>query len=479
MTGDETGRQFVYDAWNRLVTVKNSGGTTLETFSYDGLNRRVTQTASGTTTDLYYSKDWQVLEEMVGGAATARYVWSPVYVNAMVLRDFATGSPGTLNQRLWVQQDANWNVTALVNGSGAVVERDVYSPFGVVSVYSASWSSLGSSAYSWTIGYQGMRFDSLSGFNAADERWYSPTLQRWSSIDPERFGAGDVDLYRFVGNRPTNATDPSGLEPPTLGTLPGWGVPPMNNNGLFQAVLKRSLADALTGKGTTAGTGLINVLGRAVRLPLHPDDVAQLQKLANGSYDFAFDNYELRVYIHQLARARLIENALYVFLYGVKSTSTTFGQVLTMIGIPAAIQPAIPNPASFFSIVSATQLFAQQLGNEDWRIREAATRALQGLTNGIVRSRDVQDAYIFVATLRQLQNATQDPEVKTRIQTILDVGFSAIVVKKMAEVHQNLVGQQLGSLMTVGNVTPASVTSLGSIPDPVPVSKPAPPAKDE
>jgi hypothetical protein len=37
MTGDETGRQFAYDAWNRLVVVKNSGGTTLESFTYDGL----------------------------------------------------------------------------------------------------------------------------------------------------------------------------------------------------------------------------------------------------------------------------------------------------------------------------------------------------------------------------------------------------------------------------------------------------------
>ena len=32
MTTDETGRQFVYDAWNRLVIVKNSGGTTLKTY---------------------------------------------------------------------------------------------------------------------------------------------------------------------------------------------------------------------------------------------------------------------------------------------------------------------------------------------------------------------------------------------------------------------------------------------------------------
>ena len=30
MTTDETGKQFVYDAWNRLKVVKNSGGTTLK-----------------------------------------------------------------------------------------------------------------------------------------------------------------------------------------------------------------------------------------------------------------------------------------------------------------------------------------------------------------------------------------------------------------------------------------------------------------
>ncbi len=29
MTKDETGKQYVYDAWNRLKVVKNSGGTTL------------------------------------------------------------------------------------------------------------------------------------------------------------------------------------------------------------------------------------------------------------------------------------------------------------------------------------------------------------------------------------------------------------------------------------------------------------------
>ena len=74
----------MYDAWDQLVQVKNAGGTTIATDGYDGVGRRVTVTESGTTTTLYYPDEWQVLEERVGGAAKAPYVWSPVYVDALI-----------------------------------------------------------------------------------------------------------------------------------------------------------------------------------------------------------------------------------------------------------------------------------------------------------------------------------------------------------------------------------------------------------
>ncbi|HXG13434.1 MAG TPA: RHS repeat domain-containing protein, partial [Gemmataceae bacterium] len=86
LTTDPTGKTLVYDAWNRLVKVKD-GATTLVTYSHDALSRRVTEDRSGTVTDLYYSAAWQVLEERVGGTAKIQYVWSPVYVDALVLRD--------------------------------------------------------------------------------------------------------------------------------------------------------------------------------------------------------------------------------------------------------------------------------------------------------------------------------------------------------------------------------------------------------
>lgn len=40
---------------------------------------------------------------------------------------------------------------------------------------------------------------------------YDPTIGRWFTEDPIALEAGDADLYRYVGNNPTNAIDPSGL----------------------------------------------------------------------------------------------------------------------------------------------------------------------------------------------------------------------------------------------------------------------------
>jgi RHS repeat-associated protein len=214
LTGDEAGKQFVYDAWNRLVRVKDSGGATLETFAYDGLFRRVSSTVGSTTTDLYYSAAWQVLEEKVGSNTTNRYVWSPVYVDALVLRDRdADANAGNgLEERLWVQQDANFNVTALVDGTGTVVERYAYDPFGSVTVYSPTWGTRTGSLYAWDHYHQGLRWDATATLYDNFNRWYGPSLGRFTSLDPIRFDAGDPNLYRYVGNGPVNRVDSSGLQ---------------------------------------------------------------------------------------------------------------------------------------------------------------------------------------------------------------------------------------------------------------------------
>ena len=194
------------------MQVKDASGNTLKSYAYDGRHRRVQETASGTTTDLYYSDSRQVLEERVGGQTQSQYVWSPVYVDALILRDRDTSGDGTLDERLYVVQDANYNVTALFDNSGTIVERYLYDPFGQVTVLDAGWNVLAASAFSWVYLHQGGRFDATSGLYPVRHRDYSPTLGRWTRLDPIRYDAGDVNLYRALGNGVTNRLDPSGLD---------------------------------------------------------------------------------------------------------------------------------------------------------------------------------------------------------------------------------------------------------------------------
>ncbi len=212
LTKDQVGQQYKFDAWDRLVEVKNSGGTVIASFAYDALNRRISETRSGTTTDLFYSIDWQVLEERVGSGVKAQYIWSPIYVDALILRDRDTDANGTLDERLWAQQDANWNVTALLDSSGNVVERFTYDSFGALTVYDASYNVRGSgSSYAWTYHWQGLRLDVVTALYHARMRDVHSVLGRPLQQDPLGFGAGDANVYRWEGNRTGAVTDPSGL----------------------------------------------------------------------------------------------------------------------------------------------------------------------------------------------------------------------------------------------------------------------------
>ena len=88
---------------------------------------------------------------------------APWPTNTLVERDSNTNGNGTLNERLYVQQDANGNVTALVNTSGNVVERYIYNPFGSVTVLTPAWGVRGSNAYAMSYLFQGGRYDSAIG----------------------------------------------------------------------------------------------------------------------------------------------------------------------------------------------------------------------------------------------------------------------------------------------------------------------------
>ena len=226
LTTDETGRTFKYDAWNRLVEVRNSSSTLLATYRYDALSRRVRETRGSTTTDLYYTAQWQVMEERVGSAVVVSYVWSPVYVDAMICRDRDTDANGTLDERLYAVQDANWNVTALLDTAGTVVERFAYDPYGSNVYLTGSWGARTTSNYAWSYLYQGRQWDADVGGHTFRLRESSPTLGRFLQLDPLGFAGRSANLFAAMQNDPVNLLDPWGTAPkpgsPTEKELRDW-----------------------------------------------------------------------------------------------------------------------------------------------------------------------------------------------------------------------------------------------------------------
>jgi YD repeat-containing protein len=125
------------------------------TYGRDALHRHVSDTVGSTVTDRFFSSDWQLLETKVGSNTVTRNVWSPVYVDGLVLRDRDTDANGTFDERLYSLQDANWNTTGLVNAGGTVQERYTYTPFGQVTFRDGSGSTLSNSAKDWVFLHQG------------------------------------------------------------------------------------------------------------------------------------------------------------------------------------------------------------------------------------------------------------------------------------------------------------------------------------
>jgi len=192
------------------------------------------------------------------------YVYGPGYVDEFILQ---IDQDGVL---LYMLQDANYNVVALVAGGwsgisesgvppvnvplpGTLLEQYAYDPYGtVIAADNLDVDQYGVSLHAVNrVGFQGLFFErydgdytvpsiapDVSGMYYARNRFYSPALGRFLQRDPNETGIpiitallmngqsmsilmsgfdargffGDgMNLYLFAGANPVNGTDPSGL----------------------------------------------------------------------------------------------------------------------------------------------------------------------------------------------------------------------------------------------------------------------------
>ena len=219
---------MTYDAWQRLVKVKN-GGTTTAIYAYDGQNRRVTKVTGSTTRHYYYSSQWQILEEQLNSTTTAdrQFVWGLMALDNLILRDRGT-------ERFYSLQDV-FSCTAIADTTGTVQERYGYNAFGLSRVMDADFNVISTSSCDWETRYDCYRFDAESSFYQVRFRYLHPTLGRWLTRDPlyepgfkllrvqtiSRFvdwlnrdpikESGGINLFCFVRNNPIGNYDPFGL----------------------------------------------------------------------------------------------------------------------------------------------------------------------------------------------------------------------------------------------------------------------------
>jgi RHS repeat-associated protein len=210
------------------VAIK-SGGTNYATFKYDSLGRRIQEGIGYLGATWMYYAGWNLVDAYNSTPTVdEENVWSPIAPDTLIETNRDIGNTGHLNTLVYVQQDANQDVTAVINTSGAVQERYVYDPYGAYTILTANWATRGTSITNSVVDmeylYQGLRANDNGGAAGTftfDERGriYFPDLGRFGQPDPIGFGGGQTNLYERTGDQPVNGRDPSGMLPIPEGTL--------------------------------------------------------------------------------------------------------------------------------------------------------------------------------------------------------------------------------------------------------------------
>jgi RHS repeat-associated protein len=217
------GGTYSYDAQNRLVSATVNGLTT--EFTYDSRNRVVRRVSPNDTLNLTYS-GWNLIEERdASGTLEQTYVHG-AGVDELLVKITASGPA-------YYHHDGLGSTIALTGENGELLESYRYDAFGGVSVYDSSGSALPASPRGNRFLFTGREWLGQAGIYDYRNRVYSPGLGRFLQADPIRFSAGDVNLYRFVGNGPVNGRDPMGLETEIFihRNAPAAGQPARNASG--------------------------------------------------------------------------------------------------------------------------------------------------------------------------------------------------------------------------------------------------------
>jgi RHS repeat-associated protein len=229
--------EYVWDYRNRLTSVlfKDAGGNVTKTiaYSYDVNDRRISKKVDGVVAERYVYDGSNIALVFDGaGTQTHRYLYG-IGVD-QVLADERGGTV------VWALSDNQGTVRDVVDGNGTILNHVVYDSFGKV-------KSQSDATVEFRYGYTGREQDGETGLDYYRARYYDAANGRFISEDPLGFNAGDTNIYRYVGNSPTNWVDPSGLGPSAIDNR--------DSGSRSQGYSNSPISQPLFGGGSSAGGG--------------------------------------------------------------------------------------------------------------------------------------------------------------------------------------------------------------------------------
>lgn len=200
--------EYTYDS-NGDMTSKSGGADGSVSYTYDLQDRQTKVVKNGMTADYTYYPDGMRKSKTVNGEETI-YIWDGSRLLAEV-----TGSGTTYylwglrlvagikgNDIEYYHHDGHGNVTAVTDENGAVLKSYEYDAFGVELNEDASDGN--------PFRYCGAYYDKETGLYYLINRYYDPTLGRFTQKDPAKDGS---NWYIYCYNDPINLLDALGLKP--------------------------------------------------------------------------------------------------------------------------------------------------------------------------------------------------------------------------------------------------------------------------
>ncbi len=198
--------EYTYDVFDRRIGRKidtsapfDMANAVIERYVLDDIHNGLASADGGNVVLDFVDPDGSGAQAI---AMSKRYLYGEA-VDQLFAQEDLSKTLGDAARNLWPLVDHLGTVRDLAKQDGTIAAHYKYDSFGNVTSGDTS-----KTRYLFT----SREFDTATKLQYNRARYYDAAVGRWISEDPLGFAAGDANVGRYVGNRPTGATDPSGLD---------------------------------------------------------------------------------------------------------------------------------------------------------------------------------------------------------------------------------------------------------------------------